>query len=119
MLGVFVFADSFKSIRMSLHEDDVKVRDKDHMTDVNDFESFKKVWLGEFIQGFRTSFYTALGGFTTIDVDQYYDMQWFIFLICCLVNVILLLNLLIALISNIFDDVKETEKETVYQLLCY
>lgn len=68
IIGVFVFADSFKSIKLALHDDDVIHFDHTKFADVTDFSSWKNAWFRDFREGFRSSFYTALGSFSTIEV---------------------------------------------------
>ena len=63
---------------------------------------------------------TALGEFED-NLDKYREIDWIIFLICCIFNIILLLNLLIAVISETYERVSAERherryKEKVYQI---
>ena len=60
------------------------------------------------------SFRTALGEFSET-LDQYDHMSWVIFFLCCIVNIILLLNLLIAIISETYETISSTALETGYK----
>lgn len=56
----------------------------------------------------------ALGDFA-IDLDNYREQDYFVFFICCIFNIILLFNLLIAIISKTFEDVSEAQIQMGYK----
>ena len=60
------------------------------------------------------SYLTSLGEFDE-SLGSYKEIDWFVFLLCSLFNIILLLNLLIAVISETFATVAGSAKETGYK----
>ena len=60
------------------------------------------------------SFLTALGEFNET-LGDYREGDWFVFFLCAIFNIILLLNLLIAVISETFANVVSTAVETGYK----
>jgi hypothetical protein len=49
------------------------------------------------------------------NVQNYSPLSYFTFFVAVVLNVIILLNLLIAIISETFAEIKETQKERGYQ----
>ena len=45
--------------------------------------------------------------------------EWIVFLLCCIFNLVLLLNLLVAVINEIYERVSETKIETTYKEKAY
>ena len=64
------------------------------------------VVLKPYVDSFRKSFLAALGDFGGYpDLMDWPEGHFFIFMICCLFNLIVLLNLLIAIISETFTTI--------------
>ena len=59
------------------------------------------------------SFLTALGEFDD-NLGSYRESDWLVFMLCAIFNIILLLNLLIAIISETFTRISEKRTETSY-----
>ena len=57
---------------------------------------------------------TALGEFAE-NMEFYREGDWFVFFLCCMFNIILLLNLLIAIISETYERISETKVEYGYK----
>ena len=57
----------------------------------------------------------ALGEFDTDNLELYREIDWFIFFLCCIFNIILLLNLLIAIISETYTNVSMVKVATTYR----
>ena len=53
----------------------------------------------------ETSFQVALGDWGNLPLESYREVDFLVFLICCTFNIIVLLNLLIAIICKSFDTV--------------
>ena len=59
----------------------------------------------------QESYISAIGG-APIQLKEYNEFDWLIYMSCTLFNVIILLNLLIAIISDTFSRVNETAIQT-------
>lgn len=57
---------------------------------------------------------TALGEFDE-NLAVYRETDWLVFMLCAIFNIILLLNLLIAIISETFTRISEKRTETSYK----
>ena len=57
---------------------------------------------------------TNLGEFPN-ELDLYRETDWFVFFLCAVFNMLVLLNLLIAIISKTHETVSETEHESAYK----
>ena len=62
----------------------------------------------------QKSFLTALGDFDS-NLEFYREGDWLIFFLCCIFNIILLLNLLIAIISETFATISESSTANSYK----
>mmetsp|Transcript_13642 Transcript_13642/g.19929 ORF Transcript_13642/g.19929 Transcript_13642/m.19929 type:complete len:1212 (+) Transcript_13642:24-3659(+) len=62
----------------------------------------------DFLSSFKTSYELLLGNFNTSSMD---DLQWFFLFFGGILNLIVMLNLLISIISESFDKVSFTLKE--------
>ena len=98
-IGVFAFADAFHSVD--------KVLELNELIDPYEVPdgagNYEKYWKN-YIVSWQKSFLTALGEFDG-NLEFYRESDWLIFFICCIFNIILLLNLLIAIISETFANV--------------
>ena len=54
------------------------------------------------------------GGFNIIE-DRFDNFDFLIWLSCVIINIVVLLNLLIAIISNTFNDILTIRYESEYQ----
>ena len=73
-----------------------------------------------YILSWQRSFLIALGEFDG-NMENYSEADWLVFFLCCIFNIILLLNLLIAIISDTFavisaSAVANSYKETVSEI---
>lgn len=75
------------------------------------FQSFVMTW--------QKSFLVALGEFGESNIDSYNETEFFIFFICCIFNLILLLNLLISLISSTYERISSVSGQTSYREKTY
>ena len=74
------------------------------------------VVLKPYFDSFRRSFLVALGEFGEYpDLMDWPEGHFLIFMICCLFNLIVLLNLLIAIISETFTTILATAEQTGYK----
>ena len=56
----------------------------------------------------QKSFLVSLGEFDP-NLEYYREQDWIVFLLCCIFNIIVLLNLLIAIISETFTKISEQQ----------
>ena len=68
-------------------------------------------WFGEYWKALQTTYYISIGGFDPAEADLYPVFGWIVFWTCTLFNIIILTNLLIAIVSEIFVRVMEHEVE--------
>ena len=118
IIGVFMFADAIKSLRYILYDEGKFDR---AVTPVDDPEGFYEtfdVWFGEWWSAIMNSYYIALGAFDPGEVSLYSIFAWPIFLACTLFNIIVLSNLLIAIVCEIFNEVLAQKHENYYYRLC-
>lgn len=71
-------------------------------------------YISEYVNQLKNSFLTALGQFVE-NLGSYRDVDWIIFILCCIFNIIVLLNLLIAIISETYAQISETKDQTGYK----
>ena len=115
LIGVIAFADAFESIeRIMIINGKMTAPEVD--PDANYYEKYAKTY----VANWQKSFLTALGEFDD-NLGDYREIDWFVFLLCAIFNIILLLNLLIAIISETYTRVSESRveagyKEKVYQM---
>ena len=68
-----------------------------------------------YFKSWQKSFLTALGDFGELNLDLYREGDWLIFFLCCIFNIILLLNLLIAIISETYTNISTVSVATSYK----
>lgn len=117
MIGVFAFTDGFKSIRQVLYTQRTMESPVEFIEDPQGFYENFDAWFGEWWHAFRTTYYVSLGGFDPAETDLYSLFTWPIFFLCSIFNIIILLNLLIAIVCDIFDRVLAQATENRYFLL--
>lgn len=66
----------------------------------------------------QKSFLVVIGEFDD-NLGDYRDQDWLIFFICVIFNIILLLNLLIAIISETYSRISTTSVQTGYRELAF
>lgn len=109
-MGVFAFADAFQSIDKQLViRGDIEAKE----FDIN--ENLYERYFKTFTEAWQHSFLVALGEFDYINLDFFNEGDFLIFFICCIFNIILLLNLLIAIISETYSRVSEVSIQTQYK----
>ena len=73
--------------------------------DPKNFEEAYKLWLGEWIAAIRYTYYSGLGNFENSEADEYGFFSWLIFFLATIFNIVILFNLLIAIVNDIFNRV--------------
>ena len=67
-----------------------------------------------YVFAWQKSYLTSLGEFDG-NLEFYSEIDWLVFFICTVFNVILLFNLLISIIMETFARINETRAETTYK----
>lgn len=67
-----------------------------------------------YVIAWQKSFLVALGEFDE-NLDFYREEDWLVFLLCCLFNIIVLLNLLIAIISETYTRIADLKTQNSYK----
>ena len=120
---VFAFADSFLSIAELLklrqkEEAGIDTSVADEPTeDKNVYETYFKTYIG----AIKMSYLTSLGEFAD-ETGDYEDYEWLIFFLSTIINVIVMLNALIALTGETFSEIYANQvssgyREKVYQIV--
>ena len=110
-IGVLGFADAFKSIEMIMI-----INGKIEATEVAEDAGLYDKYFKSYILALQKSFLTALGEFDDSVTDgSMREGDWIVFLLCAIFNIILLLNLLIAIISETYTNVSATKIESHYR----
>ena len=68
----------------------------------------------DYVTELKLSFLTAFGGFDE-NLADYRNADWIVFILCIIFNMIVLLNLLIAIVSQTFADMLEAKVEEEYK----
>ena len=78
--------------------------------ELTDYEKYFEGYVKEL----KLSFLTAFGGFDE-NLAEYRNADWLVFILCIIFNMIVLLNLLIAIVSQTFADMLEAKVEEEYK----
>ena len=110
-IGVLAFGDAFLSI-----EQGILLRSPGSAADVpQELDgTFYEKYLEDYVASIKASFLVALGEFA-IPLEEYDDIDFCFFALCVIFNIIVLLNLLIAIISETYEDIAATQKQTSYK----
>ena len=113
--GVCAFADAFESITFVQH-----LNGNLELPSEIEGANFYQMYFQQYVITWQRSFLVALGTFPE-NLDSFREMDWLVFLICCIFNIIVLLNLLISIISETYtrySDVKDSTsfKEKVFMM---
>ena len=94
---------------------DDKISGLDNTIDhLNAENTIYEKYLQEYTNALKISFLTALGQFDP-KLEVYGESDWIIFILCCIFNIIVLLNLLIAIISETYTEISERKDLTGYK----
>ena len=108
MIGVLAFSDAFQSIETGL-----VIYGLLPAPDMPENPNWYEKYVQGYVRAWQKSYLTALGEFDD-SLGHYREGDWFIFFICTIFNIVLLLNLLIAIISETFARVASEQVETTY-----
>lgn len=106
VLGVFAFGDSTLSILNKIKEEN-----NEPFEEKGDFY---QQYLERYIFSLKTSFMVSVGDFGGLNIieDQFDNFDFLVWLAAVIINIVVLLNLLIAIISNTFNDILTIKYES-------
>ena len=115
-IGVLAFTDAFLSVEsLYAYRTDSAIKRGEIGLNMADGPYFDVVFRPYF-DSFRKSFLVALGEFGEYpDLMDWPEGHFLIFMLCCLFNLIVLLNLLIAIISETFTTILASAEQTGYK----
>ena len=99
-IGILSFADAFESIEVALKLEGLIEADTVEV-EGNTYE----MYIRNYVVAWQKSFLASMGEFGFI--EDYREIDFFVFLLCCLFNIIVLMNLLIAIISETYARIAE------------
>lgn len=108
-IGVLGFCDAFLSIDTKL-----ALMGKIEGFEVADDPNYYEKYVQSYIIALQNAYLTSLGAFK-LNLDFYSEVDWIVFFICTIFNVVLLLNLLVAIVCETFTRVASTKVETSYK----
>lgn len=74
----------------------------DPIVDVEQADRDLDYWIGEWISAFKSSYNTALGAYDPEETDKYDFYGYGLFLFFTVLNIIIMMNLVIAIVNDIF-----------------
>ena len=107
VIGVIAFADAILSIESVL-----VLRGDIELEEVND--DFYSKYAQRFVIAWQTQFLSSLGEFDG-NIEFYREIDWLVFLLSTLFNMIVMFNLLIAIISETFANIVAEQVTTSYK----
>ena len=125
LIGVLAFSDAFQSINQIAYmkaATEVASGDEDFVEppfdkdmEVEGFGTFWDKYLGEYVTILKSSFIGSGIGFEGEGIALWTDPQWLLYLAAILFNAIVLMNLLLALVGEVFGEVHGKSAEYTYQ----
>ena len=68
-----------------------------------------------YLHALQTSLTICLGDFTLLDIKGLRGIDWILFILCTFLLLILMLNLLIAIISDTYTKISQNDNEISYK----
>ena len=113
-IGIVAFADAFRAINKIL-EINWRIEPRFPI----DQDIFFEKYFRESTDVVKSTILIAIGVFDDSNQEVMGKGEWLVFLLCCIFNLVLLLNLLVAVINEIYERVSETKIETTYKEKAY
>ena len=107
-IGILAYADAFESIDVAL-----KLEGLIEVESIENDQSNYEKYVKNYVVAWQKSFLASMGDFGFI--ENYRDIDFLVFLLCCLFNIITLLNLLIAIISDTYARIAENQVQNSYR----
>ena len=99
-IGVFAFSDADLSIRKTLELREV-IKPKELPEDPTVYDKY----FSEYFTSLKYAFLTGALASPDENLMEYRDVDWLVFILCVIFNIIVLLNLLIAMMSNSYQAI--------------
>ena len=127
--GVLCFAASFQAIEQIVYvrseltelDNDAVIRPPFNKNpdsrNLKEFDDYKNMWLGEYLTFLKKQVVGAVAGFDGEGTELYQERQWILYLVCIIFNLIVLMNLLLALVSTVHGEVHARKHEFTYKSL--
>lgn len=109
LIGVFAFADAFQSVDKKL---ELNGSIDSPASNANDSGYVK--YGQQYVTSWQKSFMYTIGEFDG-NMEFFDEYDWLIFFLCVIFNIILLLNLLIAIISETFATIAASAVANSYK----
>ena len=101
-IGIFAFGDAFRTIeRILILQGHLEKQETPAEKD------FYGAYLAEPIKQWQKSFLVSMGEFPD-ELENYSELDWFIFFIASMFNLIIMMNLLISIISETYANISST-----------
>ena len=127
--GVLCFAASFQALEQIVYvESNFNTLDRAEVIrppfqkspeprSLQEFDDYKNMWLGEYITFLKKQIIGSVAGFDGEGTELYQDRHWVLYIVCIIFNIVVLMNLLLALVGTVHSEVHEMREEHTYQQL--
>lgn len=109
LIGVVAFASTVVSINEVL-----EVQGKKEPVVIPEDANWYDRYATEWVEAMKVQFLTVVGQFTE-DLPLYRTGDWVIFILALVINLIVLFNLLIAIVSETYTTIQENWEKTSYK----
>ena len=123
-IGCFAFSDAFQSINQIAYRKasaEIAIGDEKFIQppyyknmEVTDYSSFFDKYFGEFAETLKYQFIYSVIGFEGEGIGLWSEPQWILYTVCIIFNAIVLMNILLALVGEIFSEVHGKLQEYTY-----
>ena len=102
IIGILAFSDADLSIHKVLELRGV-VDPREISVDANFYEKY----LSDYVEAIKTSFLTGALAIENGNLMDYRNIDWIVFVLCVLFNIIVMLNTLIAIVGQTFSEMRD------------
>ena len=101
LIGVVAFASTVVSI-----DEILRIQGKKEARVISDDADWYDLYAVGWVEAIKSQMLTVVGQFTD-DLPLYRNGDWVIFILALVINLIVLFNLLIAIVSETYDNIRE------------
>ena len=102
VIGIFAFSDADLSIHKVL-----ELRGVVEPRELADDAGFYEKYITDYVEAIKTSFLTGALAIENGNLMEYRNIDWIVFILCVLFNIIVMLNTLIAIVGQTFSDMRD------------
>ena len=73
------------------------------------------MWLGEYISFLKKQIIGSVNGFDGEGTELFQERNWLLYFVCIIFNLVVLMNLLLALVGTVHGEVHEMREEYTYK----